>query len=224
MAMRVVNHVLMLAIACLVLVAVNTARTLELAEGSVVESPFQWDHETPIPPTTTILVPTIAGGPTTWPTEAEDTTSDPRAAARGAEALARISYPWREHLPGWEIRFFDARDGAYGYTMTQENRIDIHVRDDQSDHLLTHVVAHEIGHAVDVALNSSDDRDRWKAARGIEDAPWWPDNRAADFATGAGDFAESFASWQVGPEAFRSQLGGAPTADQQALLADLASK
>ncbi|MEM8924948.1 MAG: hypothetical protein AAGD35_15695 [Actinomycetota bacterium] len=140
---------------------------------------------------------------------------------RGAAALEEIDYPWRDLLPEWTIQFHPAEKGAYGYTLTREQHIDIYVRADQSHELLAHVIAHEIGHAIDVSLNSGDDRRRWQASRGIEDAPWWPDNRASDFATGAGDFAESFAAWQVGPESFRSDLGGAPNAAQIQLLDEL---
>ena len=151
------------------------------------------------------------------------TRGDDDLAERGAAALAEISYPWRQLLPEWEIQFLSGEVGAYGYTLTRENRIDIYVREDQSHELLAHVVAHEIGHAVDVTLNDSDDRARWQAMRDIEGEPWWPDNRAADFATGAGDFAESFAAWQVGPDSFRSQLGEAPNEAELALLAELAA-
>ncbi|MGF1595433.1 MAG: hypothetical protein ACFCVK_00635 [Acidimicrobiales bacterium] len=152
------------------------------------------------------------------PVELDDLTD---AEVRGFAALAGIEFPWRDRLPDWEIRFHEATDGAYGYTLTQERRIDIYVRPGQSDELLAHVIAHELGHALDVTLNDGDDRQRWQAARGIADAPWWPDNRAADFATGAGDFAESFAAWQVGALSFRSELGSPPTSDHERLLAEL---
>ncbi len=144
------------------------------------------------------------------------------AARRGAEALSRISYPWQQMLPGWTIEFHEATAGAYGYTLTRERHIDIYVRPDQSDHLLAHVVAHEIGHAVDVTLNDGDDRRRWQDQRRIADDQWWPDNRAADFATGAGDFAESFAAWQVGTYSFRSEIAAPPTDGDLALVAELA--
>lgn len=145
------------------------------------------------------------------------------AARRGADALARLSYPWQQMLPGWTIDFHEATAGAYGYTLTRERHIDIYVRPDQSDHLLAHVVAHEIGHAVDVSLNDGDDRRRWQEQRHITGDQWWPDNRAADFATGAGDFAESFAAWQVGTYSFRSEIAAPPTEADLALIAELAA-
>ena len=178
------------------------------------------DTTTPPAATTTATNPlptTVAPPQTTAPPAAQPTSVD----ARGQAALASISYPWEAKLPGWQIRFHSGISGAYGYTLTNESIIDIYVRDGQSDELLAHVVAHEIGHAVDVTLNDSADRDRWQAVRGL-DTQWWPDNRASDFATGAGDFAESFAAWQVGPASFRSQLGGPPSPAQLDVLADLA--
>ncbi len=145
----------------------------------------------------------------------------PTARDRGEAALDSFSYEWRSGLPGWEISFHPGRKGVLGYTFVQERKIEIYVRDDMSDPLLAHVIAHEIGHAIDVSMNSGDERRRWQAARGIEDKPWWPGNGATDFSTGAGDFAESFAAWQVGNASFRSSLGPAPNESQKLLLAEL---
>ncbi|MGB5755696.1 MAG: hypothetical protein WBM50_02175, partial [Acidimicrobiales bacterium] len=149
------------------------------------------------------------------------TPTDPTS--RGEAALATISYPWRELLPGWTIAFLPERDGLYGLTLVPEQRIEIYVRRTQSTVLLAHVIAHELGHAVDVTLNDGQDRRRWEASRGIESDPWWPGNGATDFSTGAGDFAESFAAWQIGGESFRSKLADPPSPDQINLLAQLSA-
>lgn len=141
---------------------------------------------------------------------------------RGQAALAKIDYPWAERLPEWEISFHPEQSGVYGYTLVKEERIEIYVRDDQSDDLLAHVVAHEIGHAVDITYNDGDERDIWLETRGIQGSVWWPQSGASDFSTGAGDFAESFAAWQVGPDLFRSNLAPAPTATEVDVLQRLA--
>ncbi|MEM7275386.1 MAG: hypothetical protein AAF547_20090 [Actinomycetota bacterium] len=143
--------------------------------------------------------------------------------ARGQAALAMVSYPWEQLLGDWSIEFLDGRPGLYGLTLVPERRIEIYVRDDQSRDLLAHVIAHELGHAVDVTFNDGPDRRAWEGARGIHDSPWWPGNGTTDFSTGAGDFAESFAAWQVGSSAFRSTLAEPPNDEQIELLAQLAA-
>lgn len=173
----------------------------------------------------TTTVPTTISTPPTpaaaIPSTALTTTTIPTARARGEHALARLTYDWQNGLPGWEISFHPGRTGVLGYTFVQENRIEVYVRNDMSDDLLAHVIAHEVGHAVDVSRNSGDDRRRWQEQRQINNQPWWPGNGATDFSTGAGDFAESFASWQVGSGSFRSNLAPAPGAADLALMADL---
>ncbi len=159
--------------------------------------------------------------PTT--TSSTPATNTSTARDRGEQALASYSYNWQAGLPGWEISFHPGRQGVLGYTFVQEQRIEVYVRSAMSDALLAHVVAHELGHAIDVTLNSGDDRRRWQAQRAIDEKPWWPGNGATDFSTGAGDFAESFASWQVGDASFRSNLGDPPTGADNALMAELAS-
>ncbi len=141
---------------------------------------------------------------------------------RGQAVLDRIAYPWKQQLPEWTIDFVPGKAGYYGLTFVGQQKIVIYVRSSQSDTHLAHVVAHEIGHAVDVSRNSGNDRRRWQKARGIEGSDWWPTRSGAtDSATGAGDFAESFADWQVSSGIFRSQLAGRPTASQRALLTEL---
>ncbi len=141
----------------------------------------------------------------------------------GRLALDEISYPWERILPEWTIEFLPATDGLYGLTLVPERRIEIYVRADQSPGMVAHVVAHELGHAVDVTLNTGPERRRWSELRGIASAPWWPESGANDFATGAGDFAESFAAWQVGPAGFRSTLADPPNGAEIDLLAELSA-
>ncbi len=190
--------------------------------------------------------PTAAGGGEASSTDATATTTTeaPRGAAvssassaeepgeapsdgspqeRGRWALTQIGYPWEDMLPGWRVEFLDGRTGLFGLTLVDDKRIEIYVRDNQADDLLVHIVAHELGHAVDVTLNDGDDRRTWQAARGIEDEPWWPSSAASDFRTGAGDFAESFAYWQAESAHYRSKLGPAPSAEQLRVIAELAA-
>lgn len=142
---------------------------------------------------------------------------------RGQAALRRISYPWESKLKDWRIDFVPGRAGYYGITYVAEKRIVIFVRSSQSADNLAHVVAHEIGHAVDVTLNDGDDRRRWQKQRGIERADWWPSAAGAvDFASGAGDFAEGFADWQVSSGLFYGRLSGRLDARERALMAELA--
>lgn len=163
-----------------------------------------------------------AGSPSALDVDAEQAEPLNERDALGGWALEQIDYPWSEALPGWEITFEPERSGLYGLTLVDEQRIEIYVRDGQDPDLLVHVVAHEIGHAVDVTLNDGADRRRWQEARGIGSEPWWPGEAASDFATGAGDFAEGFAVWQAGPDHFRSTIGPVPTDAQLSLLAELA--
>jgi len=133
-------------------------------------------------------------------------------------ALAAVDYPWRDELPGWQIQFVSGASNIAGYTWSREERIEVFVRPGATSADLARILAHELGHAVDVSRNSGDDRREWLAVRGIDEAPWWPGNGLADFATGAGDFAESFAVWQVGDEDYRGELGPSPTAEQLEVL------
>lgn len=140
---------------------------------------------------------------------------------RGRAAVEALDFEWATVLPEWTIEFHPGRDDLFGLTHTQENRIEIFVRDDQSDLFLQHVIAHELGHAVDVTLNTTAEREQWQSARDINEHDWWPGSGATDFATGAGDFAEAFAVMLTGPDDYRSELGNTPTAEQLELLAEL---
>ncbi len=122
-------------------------------------------------------------------------------------ALDLIRYPWRSELQGWTITFLEPRGTASGYTWSAEQRIEVFVRGSDGSDRVARVLAHELGHAIDVTLNSPDDRRDWLTERGMEqDTAWWPGSGRPDFETGAGDFAEVFAASQVGEEDFRSKL------------------
>ncbi len=145
------------------------------------------------------------------------------AEQEGAAAMTRITYDWQTLLLGWTIEFSQQSSGPYGMTFTRDKKIEIYVHPDQNLDHLAHVIAHELGHAVDVTLNTGDDRRAWQQARGIENQNWWPDSGARDFSTGAGDFAESFAYWQLSDDIFRSTLASEPDANQLNLMANLAN-
>jgi hypothetical protein len=140
----------------------------------------------------------------------------------GEAALARIGYPWRSVLSGWTIQFLEGRSGLLGGTWTYEKRIEIYVRPDHTIDEVAFTLAHEMGHAVDVTLLSEAERERWRAARGIgPGVPWWVESGATDFSSCSGDWAESFAVWQVGGWS-HSRLAGQPNPAQLTLLAELA--
>lgn len=104
---------------------------------------------------------------------------------------------------GYTISFHPPRSGYRGLTYPYENRIEIFVSPQLSEAQLAHVIAHEIGHAVDVVRNTGEDRMRWLSARGFSSStPWWAGDGVSDFASGSGDFAECFATWQVGSPSY----------------------
>lgn len=125
---------------------------------------------------------------------------------------------------GFSVRFAPGKSGYLGLTHLQERRIDVYVRDcgAQSDELLRHVVAHELGHAYDTTHLGSAQRAAWQAARGIPaSTDWYGCSGCTDFATPAGDFAEVYAQWARGVDSNRSELAGdVPAGELEALAAE----
>jgi hypothetical protein len=147
----------------------------------------------------------------------------PATLAVGARALAQIWYPWRELLGNWSLRFLPAKPGYLGRTLWPDRVIEIYVRPGQDISEVSFALAHEFGHAVDLEHFDPAARARWRAARGLgNEVPWFGASDANDFATPAGDWAESFAAWQIGPQQFQSLLGPAPTDEQLGALQSLA--
>lgn len=124
-------------------------------------------------------------------------TALPHHEAVGAEAMELISYDIENKLPGWSIDFQPGRAGTLGFAYFDERRIEVYVRDHHTAWDVASTLAHELGHAVDVSILDDAARWAWMDQRGIT-ADWWPAAGVADYSSGAGDFAEAFAVWQVG--------------------------
>jgi hypothetical protein len=140
---------------------------------------------------------------------------------RGQAALDSLR-PDAVSAPAARFEFAAGRSGYLGLTYLQERRIVLYVRScsAESDALLRHVAAHELGHAFDAAFMSEPQRADWLQARGISTStPWFGCRSCSDFATPAGDFAEVYAQWARGGGTFKSRLAGRPGAAE---LDDLA--
>lgn len=136
-------------------------------------------------------------------------------ASLGAEAEALISYDWESALPGWTVNFEGNAPGYRGMTHTPSQTITIYLDAGDTAHEAAGILAHEIGHAIDVVHMTDDARAQWLEARGMPRA-WWPGNGLSDFHVGAGDFAEGVASLIA--DSPSDSAYGEFTPDQLALL------
>ena len=131
---------------------------------------------------------------------------------RGEKALASLLHP----VPaGVTVTFLPSRGALKGMTYYDEARVEVYVQScsAESDSLLRHVVAHEMGHAWDGAHMTDALRAEYMQARGIPaGTPWFGCNGCQDFATPAGDFAETYAQWQRGATTSRSTIARPATA------------
>lgn len=148
-----------------------------------------------------------------------DVVSSPTAKLVGDQAEAAIAYPWRNYLPGWTVAYLDA-DVVSGNTNIPTQTITIGVPPGATPAYVSEVLAHEIGHAIDVSYLSDADRARWLAARGATGIDWWPSGGPSDFEVGAGDFAEAVAAWLTG--SYNDSAVAGPFTDEQLdLVAEL---
>ena len=131
-----------------------------------------------------------------------------------------LPFEWRNTLPGWEVRYRGSNSSFRGLTFPYDKVVEIYVRGGDTPESVAGILAHELGHAIDVTHFVASDRDDWLDARGIQSSPWWPSAYANDFQTGAGDFAEAFAYWAVGDPS-SSEIGGNPSAAQLDVLRSL---
>ena len=137
---------------------------------------------------------------------------------RGEAALASL----RTSAPAEvSISFLAGRGALKGMTYYDRHHVDVFVGScaAESDTLLRHVVAHELGHAWDSLHMTDALRADYLAARGIPaGTPWFGCNGCQDFATPAGDFAETYAQWQRSASDSRSKMAAPATPAQLAEL------
>lgn len=172
--------------------------------------------------TTPVVVPTTtapAPAPVPVPT-VHATTAAATIEQRGAAALALVPFPVER--TGYELIFEDHRDGYLGLTSTVDKTITIYIRSSQSTREIAKVIAHEVGHAVDVEFTTEAERLLYRQVRGIDGRSWYPDcSGCTDYDSPAGDFAETFAAAMVGDVSFLSTVADEPTALQLQALASI---
>jgi hypothetical protein len=190
--------------------SVHTSAWLALPDGGGVVTPVTAAPASTVPPSRPS--PTAPAPVAERPAAAAANTTStdpPNPADRVTQALARIAYPWQRL--GYRIVFMGPQPGIWGRTSPRSlATIEVYVRPDESVDMLAHVLAHEIGHAVDLVYNNDQRRSVWLQVRGISPRPWFTCSMCQDFSTPAGDFAETFSFWQL-HDFSRSQLAPAPS-------------
>jgi hypothetical protein len=148
--------------------------------------------------------------------------SDPPPALqhdRKQAILSLIHYPW-EKL-GFNIAFLGSRLGYRAMTLTAPRRIEVYLRPGESEQQQAYDLAHELGHAFDLKYNDDARRRKWRELRGIKmSTPWFGCDACPDYATPAGDFAETFAFLLLGPGNFHSLIAPLPPIEKVPELAD----
>jgi hypothetical protein len=129
-----------------------------------------------------------------------------RVVVQRAQALVDV----RPAALGFRLRVTGPRPGVLAETDTGTRVITLHVGAAAVPHLVAHDLAHELGHAFDERRMTAASRAAYLRSRGAETARWWPPNAAADYGTGAGDFAEVFALCHAASPEFRSRLAPRP--------------
>ncbi|MCW2599131.1 MAG: hypothetical protein JWM02_960 [Frankiales bacterium] len=142
------------------------------------------------------------------------------AVQRGQRVLASLHYGWQ--TLGYRFEFLPSRAGYLGLTIPRQKLVQIYVRGSQSDLVLAHSIAHELGHVLDLTRGSGAKRAQYLSIRTLSQRlTWYGCSGCTDYQTPAGDWAEVFAYWLAGPGDFRSQLAAAPASGQLAALGPL---
>jgi hypothetical protein len=122
-------------------------------------------------------------------------------------------------LPGWTVEWHGNRPGYLAATYPPSRVIAVYERPGRAASLTAYDLAHEYGHALDVTHLSPATRAEWARRRGYDMGTWFGCDMCADFATPAGDWAESVAVCMTGNRStFRSQLAGQPTGEDCAWI------
>jgi len=144
--------------------------------------------------------------------------AQPVLSARAQAIEDAIDWNFRAALPTWSVEHGDAHPTWRGVTNTVERTVTLFDRPETSIEEAASVLAHELGHAVDIDVLDDNSRRAWLALRGI-DTGWWAGEAQADFDVGAGDFAEAVATYLV--DSPTRSPHGAYTAEQLAFVTDL---
>lgn len=143
--------------------------------------------------------------------------SPPTIEERGRAALALVHYPYER--TGFTIRFEAARPGFLGLTSEATRTITIYLRPSHTIDAVARTIAHEIGHAIDLAFMNNARRAQYLELRGLGVVEWMPCERCSDYASPAGDFAEVFAMLVFPTDpTFRSKIAAPPSPAQLAEL------
>jgi len=156
---------------------------------------------------------------TTRPAAAKVVVPVENPVARGQRIYASLHYDVR--ALGYRMVIKPGARGLLGLTDAGTRTITVYVRTTESDLVVAHSIAHEIGHAVDFTRGSSTRRALYLSIRHLGSQAWFGCNDCTDYSTPAGDWAEVFAQWLAGPGDFRSRMAGPPSATQLTLLTPL---
>ncbi len=148
----------------------------------------------------------IAARPASHP-PAAPTASAAQLRAAADRAVALVDDPRRF---GYRLVLAPARRDMRGRVDPRARTITLFVDPHDATHRIAHDLAHELGHAYDLAHMTKADRAAYLRRRGVPGAAWWPSAESADYAVGAGDFAETFALCHAASPEFRSRLAAQP--------------
>lgn len=130
-----------------------------------------------------------------------------RGADRLAATLERLGVEPELAAPGWSFVATGPLPGAVAVTLPRSRRVLVDVTTALD---LDPVVAHELGHVVDVDHLDAELRHAWLAdRRAPAEVSWWPTGSLDDLSVGAGDFAEAVAVALTGGRG-HSRLPGTP--------------